>query len=81
MVKSYAKFEVNWKHRVIEKFSLNIQKLFSIARNVYQKAKGVEPACSPAYTPLETSKGYNMTTEQRKAETVALLLKKNLEIQ
>lgn len=68
------KFEIDWKQKAKENFSLRTQRLFGIVRNVYCKIKHSGSTTHfPAYKTAEMLKDYEIKVEQRKAEAVEFL--------
>ncbi|MDH5459701.1 MAG: hypothetical protein OEW71_01525 [Candidatus Bathyarchaeota archaeon] len=68
------KFEIGWKQKAKENFSLRTQRLFGIVRNVYCKIKHSGSATHfPAYRTAEMLKDYEIKAEQKKAEAIEIL--------
>jgi len=71
------KFEMDWKQKAKENFSLRTQRLFGIVRNVYYKIKNSGSATPvPAYRTAETLEDYKIKVEQKKAEAIEILRRK-----
>ncbi|MDI6904083.1 MAG: hypothetical protein QMD13_01120 [Candidatus Bathyarchaeia archaeon] len=76
------KFEIGWKQKTKENFSLRTQRLFGIVRNVYCKIKQSGSATHfPAYRTAEILKEYEIKAEQEKAKAIGFLLRTKLTIQ
>lgn len=76
-----TRFEISWKQKAREGFTLGTRKLCGIARNIYQKIRKLRlithlPACRP--TKLLTD--HKIKAEQAKAEAIAFLLRRTMAI-